>query len=560
MAFNFPASWGPFPGAQFPYTQTGALNMDWVIWVVKNLIAEWKQTAQDWETQQEAFDSLKSYVENYFKNLDVQDEIDNKLDQMFASGVFAHMLSGYCPDWYGADTTGETDASAAFQAAFDDAAENGGYVFLNPQSKYLLETNVVAKSSIDGMGATVTCTCPSTSEALTLENIFLFGWSNMSGFFVKNLHIVENTSEQIAKTLYTNKFFFDGCSFFTLENCSYTNDNGGNAQNGFDVYGNCHHFSIKNFAYHVENASNGGNWVRAISGDTYSGIVENCSFYASGFSDEALAVWPQVLTVHDIAVKNCNFEYHVLGTNKTPVLILMGGTVGTADTQNSYNLSMEDCKITADFVPRNIINCYANAGTQPQNITLKNCTFEVSGSDEWIDSTPVAAYALIRLHPTTKMEIFGCEFTAPNSAGSRGLVRSNGPVYAYDSIFNTLIFTSSGCCYNSIFNGECVSCDMVGCSVNVKNTTPQSNVIRNWRDCDITNDTSRIAFFISTDTHIHGCRISGFYIDVPSPTPGILSTVDVDYTHFINCTFTANIKAPEITGTTTYNYGYVQPG
>ena len=97
MSFNFPDSWGPFPGAQFPYTQTGALNMDWVIWVVKNLIAEWKQTSQDWETQQEAFDSLKSYVENYFRNLDVQDEIDNKLDQMFAANVFAHMLSGYCP-------------------------------------------------------------------------------------------------------------------------------------------------------------------------------------------------------------------------------------------------------------------------------------------------------------------------------------------------------------------------------------------------------------------------------------------------------------------------------
>lgn len=35
MAFNFPNSWGPFPDAQFPYTQTGALNMDWVLAAVK---------------------------------------------------------------------------------------------------------------------------------------------------------------------------------------------------------------------------------------------------------------------------------------------------------------------------------------------------------------------------------------------------------------------------------------------------------------------------------------------------------------------------------------------
>lgn len=43
MAFNFPASWGPFPGAQFPYTQTGALNMDWVLGVVKQLSTQLEQ-------------------------------------------------------------------------------------------------------------------------------------------------------------------------------------------------------------------------------------------------------------------------------------------------------------------------------------------------------------------------------------------------------------------------------------------------------------------------------------------------------------------------------------
>ena len=43
MAFNFPGSWGPFPGAQFPYTQTGALNMDWVLWMVKQLSTQIEQ-------------------------------------------------------------------------------------------------------------------------------------------------------------------------------------------------------------------------------------------------------------------------------------------------------------------------------------------------------------------------------------------------------------------------------------------------------------------------------------------------------------------------------------
>ena len=99
MSFNVPNSWGPFPGAMFPYTQTGSLNMDWVLWVVKNLLAEWKQTEQDWETQQEAFEAFKTYVNNrlsgfqeWFDNLDVQKEINNKIDDMVNDGEFLSII------------------------------------------------------------------------------------------------------------------------------------------------------------------------------------------------------------------------------------------------------------------------------------------------------------------------------------------------------------------------------------------------------------------------------------------------------------------------------------
>ncbi len=38
---------------------------------------------------------LKDYVENYFKNLDVQEEIDNKLDEMAESGQLAEIIAAY---------------------------------------------------------------------------------------------------------------------------------------------------------------------------------------------------------------------------------------------------------------------------------------------------------------------------------------------------------------------------------------------------------------------------------------------------------------------------------
>ena len=42
-----------------------------------------------------AFNELKNYVENYFKNLDVQDEINNKLDEMVESGELDEILEKY---------------------------------------------------------------------------------------------------------------------------------------------------------------------------------------------------------------------------------------------------------------------------------------------------------------------------------------------------------------------------------------------------------------------------------------------------------------------------------
>ena len=44
---------------------------------------------------QDAFIELRSYVENYFDNLDVQDEINNKLDEMALDGTLAEIISLY---------------------------------------------------------------------------------------------------------------------------------------------------------------------------------------------------------------------------------------------------------------------------------------------------------------------------------------------------------------------------------------------------------------------------------------------------------------------------------
>ena len=44
---------------------------------------------------QNAFNTLQNYVDNYFKNLDVQTEINNKLDEMAESGELTNLIAQY---------------------------------------------------------------------------------------------------------------------------------------------------------------------------------------------------------------------------------------------------------------------------------------------------------------------------------------------------------------------------------------------------------------------------------------------------------------------------------
>lgn len=87
---------------KYPYTDFHELNLDWILETVKNVVQEWADTLtlwndvqQAWHDEQEAFQDLHDYVMNYFANLNVQTEINNKLDQMAADGTLDALLLPY---------------------------------------------------------------------------------------------------------------------------------------------------------------------------------------------------------------------------------------------------------------------------------------------------------------------------------------------------------------------------------------------------------------------------------------------------------------------------------
>lgn len=98
------------PFEQIPYTNFHGTNQDWMIQQIKQMIADWASYRANldtaWADYQEninswrqaldaAFAELHTYVHDYFDNLDVQEEINNKLDQMAEDGTLDQLLLPY---------------------------------------------------------------------------------------------------------------------------------------------------------------------------------------------------------------------------------------------------------------------------------------------------------------------------------------------------------------------------------------------------------------------------------------------------------------------------------
>ena len=73
---------------RYPYTDMHEMNLDWILLKVKEMIEEWDTTKNAWN-------ELHEFVDTYFENLDVQQEINNKLDEMAAGGELADLMNPY---------------------------------------------------------------------------------------------------------------------------------------------------------------------------------------------------------------------------------------------------------------------------------------------------------------------------------------------------------------------------------------------------------------------------------------------------------------------------------
>lgn len=170
------------------YSNFHALNQDWFLDEFNKLVSQWEAMQKKFDNLQDAFNDLKNYVQDYFKNLDVQEEINKKLDQMNEDGTLNILLQMHARTVLPSnDISGNTDTKN-----IQKMITEFGYVELF-SGIYYINKPIKLKSgnTIIGSGNENTIIECSSDFCTLLEN------SSADKLILKNFRVNDTTGEHI---------------------------------------------------------------------------------------------------------------------------------------------------------------------------------------------------------------------------------------------------------------------------------------------------------------------------------------------------------------------------
>ena len=379
-------------------------------WMQDNLVNVINNNANVTEYYIQIVKDLKSYVENYFANLDVQEEINNKLDEMAEDGQLADIISQYLNSTavFGYDTVADmkssenlVNGSYARTLGYYAKDDKGGALYKIVQGEYTddggsyieLDSGLFAELITNGylnvkqFGAKGD---GETDDTSAIQNALAYAGNGESvvvfesGTYLvsQNLNIYSNTSVNLNGAKIKSKA---SISFvITKENA------------GHDGYGALENFVIKN---------------GTLEGEAYHGIHFNI-FHGLDCKFENLDLINCFVDTHvfdlggckNILIKDCNF---------------IGNLKDASDTANAFREVIQpDYASHSGFPMWDDDGSVDYDGCPTVGLTVDGCVFKKNDGDTFYLNA-IGTHAITGQLPHSDILIQNCEFYGNQTSNIR---------------------------------------------------------------------------------------------------------------------------------------------
>lgn len=316
------------------------------------------------------FITLYDYVNNYFSNLDVQEEINKKIDELITTGVFNSFLSGiYTPEMFGAKGDGVTDDTEAIQKAL--AFNN-----VNISKNYLITENLVLHSNLKVFGGgTITkkvefndsylnhCIFSCTdSNNIDINNIVLM--SNSLAISVHGCSNVNITNLIINSEKYSiliSDSEKNESNGITISNIKIENDVTIISSDGIHIDGGCSNIYVTNVSGNTGDDFIALNAIEGIRKTIKNVIIDNikCSGHAG------IRLYGQLnCVIENVTINNS----YINSDNGIRLTNIVGFTEINLNSPTFNNIVFNNCIVNSSI--RNVFLTYINGSA-----TFNNCTF-----------------------------------------------------------------------------------------------------------------------------------------------------------------------------------------